>query len=104
MKNQNLRNLTTGRLHTHVDDIYEDIEFITGDEGIMTHHLGMACKAMQPWLREKITDARFWDGAFDLTHEGETEIIPMNAEEKKAFFVLFAQQPNPLLERLNAGK
>lgn len=45
---QRVRNLTTGRLHTKMDDIYEDIEFLTGEKGIMTHMLLRAREAMMP--------------------------------------------------------
>ena len=30
---QRLRNLTTGRLHTKMDHIHEDLGFIVGDDG-----------------------------------------------------------------------
>jgi len=34
-----LRNLTTHRLHTKLDHIYEDLEWISGETGLMTHML-----------------------------------------------------------------
>lgn len=95
MNNQRIRNLTTGRLHTEIGHIYEDIETITREEGIMTHMLPRACRAMQPWLRAKLPDARFWDGQFDVTHTGETVLEPMSDEERKAFFAAYAELPSP---------
>lgn len=86
MNAQRLRNLTTGRLHTKMEDIYEDVEFLTGEKGVMTHQLPNAFNAMQPFLREKVTEPRFWDGEHDTTHHGEVSIEPMTEEEKKAFF------------------
>ena len=85
MKIQRLRNLTTGRLHTEMQDIYEDIEFITGERGVMTHNLPNAAKAIEPWLREKVT----------ITHIGEIDLKPMNAEEKAAFWTRYSELPSP---------
>lgn len=101
MDAQRLRNLTTGRLHTAMTDIYADIEYITGEEGIMTHHLGMACAAMKPYLKQQIKDVRFWDDEHDPTHIGDYPIKPMSIDERKEFFNLFNQQPNPLIDRLS---
>ena len=36
MNIQRLRNLTTGRLHTEMGHIYEDLGIITGETGLMT--------------------------------------------------------------------
>ena len=58
---QRLRNLTTGRLHTHITDVYQDIEFFTGEKGIMTHMIPNAHRALEPYLREAVTDARLDD-------------------------------------------
>jgi len=75
---QRLRNLTTGRLHTKMEDIYTDIEYLTGEKGVMTHQLPNACRALEPYLREKVTDTRFWDGEYDTAHTGEIDVPPMN--------------------------
>lgn len=96
MTNQRIRNLTTQRLHTEIGHIYEDIEFITGDKGIMTHMLGNAVTAMEDWLRRNVTDPRFYDGAFDTTHAGETALNPMTDEERGAFLKAFSALPSPL--------
>lgn len=79
---QRLRNLTTGRLHTTIDHIYEDIEYLTGVKGVMTHQLPNACDALQPYLHEKIKDPRFWDGNFDTEHVGDYEIQPMDEQQR----------------------
>jgi len=78
-----------------MDDIYKDVEFLTGETGVMTHQLPNAFRAMQPWLREKVTEERFWDGEFDTTHEGETAIEPMSDEDRRAFWGRYAQLPSP---------
>lgn len=83
---QRLRNLTTGRLHTKMEDIYEDMEFITEQKGIMTHMLPSILNAMTPWLEDLELSSRFWDGLYDTTHNGDVIIIPMNKEELEAFW------------------
>ena len=71
---QRLRNLTTGRLHTDISHVYEDLGIITGEAGLMTHMLPRAMRAAEPWLREHVTDARFWDEQYDTTHTGEFDL------------------------------
>lgn len=96
MTNQRLRNLTTGRLHTEMGHIYEDLGIITGEEGLMTHMLPRAMRACEPWLREHVTDPRFWNGEYDTTHTGETELPTPSEADRKAMFERYAAQPNPL--------
>jgi len=74
MNIQRLRNLTTDMLHTKMDDIYEDLEYITGQKGLMTHMIPRVSEAVRPWLKEHITDKRFWDGKFDITHTGDIDL------------------------------
>jgi hypothetical protein len=92
---QRLRNLTTGIIHTEIGHVYEDIELLSKAEGILTHQLPNAARALEPWLREKITDPRFWDGQFDLGHCGELDIEPMTDEEKAKFCDRFRALPSP---------
>lgn len=93
---QRLRNLTTGRLHTDIGCIYEDLGFLTGEKGLMTHMLPRAMKAVEPWLREHVRDARFWDGEFDTEHVGSFDLPTPTKEDQKVFFERFAEMPNPL--------
>lgn len=93
---QRLRNLTTGRLHTEMGHIYEDLVSITGEEGLMTHMLPRAMRAVEPWLREHVKDERFWDGKFDQTHTGEFALPEPTAEDRDAMFERYKAQPNPL--------
>ena len=94
MNIQRLRNLTTGRLHTVMGDIYQDIEWLTGSEGIMTHQLPNAVDALRPYL-EKYLDGRFFDDQFDTSHIGEVEIPQMDAAEKKEFWERYGALPSP---------
>ena len=96
MNNQRIRNLTTLKMHTGIGDIYEDLGFIIGDNGIMTHMLPRVCSAITPWLKEQITDPRFWNGEYDPTHEGDTPLRAMTPEESAAALELYAAMPNPL--------
>lgn len=95
MKNQRIRNLTTGILHTKMEHIYQDIEFITGEEGIMTHCLPDAVSAMEDWLKLNVKDSRFWDGSYDTTHTGTTDLPPMTKAERKSFFEKYVALPRP---------
>ena len=97
MKIQRLRNLTTGHLHTNMGDIYEDIAAITGEDGIMTHQLPNAFRALLPWLKDKISDQRFFEDKHDPNHVGEFELPAMTPEEKGEFFQRFAKLPSPLI-------
>ncbi len=92
---QRLRNLTTGKLHTNMEHIYQDFEFITGSEGIMTHMLPNMQRAVEPWLKAKITDERFWDNKFDITHVGSVQLLPMTKEESAECFKRYAALPHP---------
>lgn len=96
MNIQRLRNLTTGRLHTEIGHIYEDLGFIVGDDGLMTHMLPRVMQAIEPWLREQVTDSRFWDGEYDTTHKGDYSLRAMTAEESKDALARYAAMPNPL--------
>lgn len=93
---QRLRNLTTGRLHTKIDDVYEDLEFITGGGGIMTHMIPRVMKAIEPWLRTKVVDDVFWNGEFDTTHTGDFELEPMTEAENAEAMGRYVEMPNPL--------
>jgi hypothetical protein len=101
MNIQRVRNLTTGILHTQVSDIYEDIEAITGEEGIMMHQLGNANTALEPYLREILPDERYWNGQWDTEHTGEVDVPAMNDEQRSLFFERFGALPSPLA---NLGK
>ena len=93
---QRLRSLTTGKLHTEISHVYEDLETITGVPGLMTHMIPRAMAAVEPWLRERVTDERFWDGKYDPFHVGDVDITPMTEHEREQMLDRFAAMPNPL--------
>ena len=76
--------------------IYEDLETITGEKGLMTHMLPRVCRAVEPWLRQHVTDARFWDDAFDQSHKGQIELPEPSGDDRKEMLQRFLEQPNPL--------
>ena len=84
MNIQRLRNLTTGRLHTEMRHMYQDLELLTGIKGLTIFMLPRALESCEPWLRDKVKDQRFWDGKYDKTHVGDFNIYSANTKEKKA--------------------
>lgn len=96
MNIQRLRNLTTGRLHTEIGHIYEDLGKIIGEDGLMTHMLPRVMRAVEPWLRQHIADQRFWDGKYDRTHVGEIALPEPSESERAAMVERYNAQPNPL--------
>jgi hypothetical protein len=96
---QRLRNLTTGWIHTRLEHVYEDIAIITGEGGVMTHQLSNAARAIQPYLREKITDARFWDGKNDPTHTGDIDVPTMDKVEQEAMWKRYAEERETMRKR-----
>ena len=97
MNIQRLRNLTTGRLHTQIDHVYEDLGPLIGEKGLMTHMLPRAMDAVEPWLRKHVTDAKFWDNEHDPSHVGDYPLPKPSEEDRVAMFALYQDLPNPLL-------
>lgn len=91
---QRLRNITTGKVHTTMFDIYEDLEYLSGESGLMTHQLTNIRNALLPYLRENITDSRFWDGSYDTTHIGELNLKPMDYSDKRAMWLRYCSMTN----------
>ena len=93
---QRLRNLTTGRLHTEMSHIYQDLEMFSGWDSLFTHQLPRVNKALRPWLTEVVEDERFWDGQYDVSHIGTAVVRMPTPEERAVFAVRYGQLPNPL--------
>lgn len=65
----------------------------------MTHMLPRMLRACEPWLREHVTDPRFWDGQFDQTHTGKTRLPMPTDMDRKAMIQRYMAQPNPLADK-----
>lgn len=93
---QRLRNLTTGKLHTDIGCVYEDLEEIIGERGLMTHMLPRVMDAVMPWLEDNVTCSRFWDDKFDQSHLGEIILPDPTEQERSAMLERYMAMPNPL--------
>ncbi len=78
-----------------MDHIYEDLETITGERGLMTHMLPRANDAIKPWLMWHLGDDRFWNEEYDPNHTGETELPEPTEDERLVMMDRFAKMPNP---------
>lgn len=100
MNAQRLRNLTTQRLHTTMSDIEEDLLFLTGTEGgILAHQLPNVMRAIEPWLRQQVTEPRYWNDKYDTDHVGEYDLRPMDDAERAAMFERYKALPSPFAQR-----
>lgn len=100
---QRLRNLTTGRLHTEIGDVYKDLESITGMEGLMTHMLPNVMRALLPWLREKVKEPEYWNDEYETFHKGEFELPLMSESEKEDFMMRYRDLKDPLTNKKVIG-
>jgi hypothetical protein len=88
---QRIRNLTTGKLHTKMSDIYEDLEYLIGEKGIYTHQIPAAYIALLPFLKSRLkTTQRLWDDKYDPTHLGTIALEPLNSEEQVEFWKAYS--------------
>jgi hypothetical protein len=92
-----------------VEHIYEDIKIIVGQTDKKKGRWGRQphlYNAIQQYLREKITDARFWDGEYDPSHIGDIDVPTMDEESKKAMWERYAEEQErmrKILRKRNAG-
>ena len=76
---QRVRTLTTDRLHTNMDDVYEDLKSLIGRQ-LPRHQIPAMLEKVRPHLRKHLKDERFWDGKLDATHVGTVEVPPMGEQ------------------------
>lgn len=96
---QRLRSLTTGRLHTPIIFVYEDLAAIMGERGLMSHMIPRVMIAVEPWLRQHVTDERFWNGAYDSGHEGCVDLPEPTAEDRIEMVRRYRSQPDTLVHK-----
>ena len=96
MDTKRLRSLTTGILHSEMSHVYEDIEYLTGTKGVMTHMIPNAIRAMEPWLRKVVTDEKFWEKKYDTTDVGEIDVPVMTRGEQVEMWERYKALPSLL--------
>ena len=79
---QRLRNLTTGKMHTNINNIKDDITFFVGRGVDSTFLLSRVNDRLIPHLREKLKDEKFWNGKYDPEHTGTIEVSPLTSDEQ----------------------
>ena len=84
-----LRNITSGTLHTNIEDVYKFFNEFTGQRGMMTHHLPSAAKAIMPFLKSKLSDEWFTDEWIKDELDAVVEIADPTEDEKTDFWEKF---------------
>lgn len=86
-----LRNVTSGILHTKIDDVYKFYEEYVKAEGIMTHQLPSAFKALLPILKTKLPEKWFTE---EWIKEGLNEVVSvpeLTEDELKTFWRSYSE-------------
>lgn len=93
---QRLRNLTTFRLHTEIDDVKEDLGRIFDRPGsVMTHMIPNLLTAVSPWLQSIGLPERFFDGTADASHVGDITIPEPTDDDRAAMWERYRALPSP---------
>jgi hypothetical protein len=95
-----LRNMTSGRLHTDIGQVYQFIEEYTGEKGIMTHHIPSACRALLPILKTKLGPEWFTDEWIKEGLSESVEVSDLTVEERKLFWDSFNGYAAELLDSI----
>lgn len=82
LSNQRIRNLTTGILHTDLNDVLTDLKKICGPGMTSPLSIELSRKAVLPWLRAQGLDDRFWIKRRDTTHTGSTRLTIPTASDR----------------------
>jgi hypothetical protein len=99
-------NITTGRLHTDIGDIYKFFNEVI-EPGIFTHMLPNALKAILPILKNKLPSSIPYEGYHPTLHSVRTDNkeweeytdtidITFTDEEKTQFWNNYNELSNPL--------
>jgi hypothetical protein len=84
-----LRNVTSGRLHTNIGDVYQFYTEYCGADGIMTHHIPSAFQALLPILKSKLSEEWFTDEWIKTGLDEPVEVPEMTQDEKDKFWESF---------------
>jgi len=96
-----LRNITSSILHTEIGDVYKFFEEYLSADGIMTHHLPSACRAIIPILRDKLTDEWFTNEWIKEGLDEVVEIPDLTDDEKDIFWESFGVHASRLWDNIN---
>ena len=99
-----LRNLTTGILHTNMDDVYADIEAFTGMKRVMPHQLPSASAALQPHLRKHYKDQPVWDDEFNPNIGGDVPLISIPQDKMADYWKLYEKMSKQFWERIGSNR
>lgn len=73
-------------MHTKIDDVYEIIEQLIGDKGIMTHQIPSAVRALEPILKTRLTKEWFDKVWLKEGLDEEVEVEDLTLEELDSFW------------------
>ena len=76
--------------------IYQDLEFITGMEGLFTHMLPNVLRSVEPWLKKEVNDSSYWDGEYNPELAGDYPLEPMSSDQRALMLMRYRELPNPL--------
>jgi hypothetical protein len=97
-----LRNITTGILHTKIQDVYEFFENYTGIK-VWTHELPAAQEILVPFLKTKIGPSWFVNKFIPEENDYSLIIPDLTEEERKLFYEKFEEARNNFF-RKNSDK
>lgn len=95
-----LRNITTGRLHTDIGQVYKFIEEYTSEKGIMTHHIPSACPVIQEILKRHLSVEWFTDEWIKTGLDEIVEIPDMTEDERMEFWDEFNKRAADLWDSI----
>lgn len=90
-------NITTGRLYTSMDDIYDFFDKVIKD-GIMTHMLPNARMAIVPLLQGKFSedDKILFDSIYEPESSNKEVKFTFTDDDKKEFWKNYSELPSAL--------
>jgi hypothetical protein len=104
-----VRNFTTGKLHSSMDDVYEFAnKYCTFNDGwmddYMTHHLPSVKDAISPILKRHL-DASFFDDKYDTSNlDDKIELPKLSESEIIEYKSAFAASNTELWNKLGNKK
>jgi hypothetical protein len=98
---QRLRTLTTGKLHTEIDDVKEDLgRIFDRPDSVTTHMIPNLLDAALPWLQSIGLPERFFDGTADASHVGDITIPEPTDADRAAMWQRYRALPSPFASRI----